>query len=312
MNFIRTILIFSLFILGGCFSEEEPLKVAISPWIGYESIYQAEEFGWLDKNIELVKGDSLSDSFKKIMSGEVDAATMTMEDVLIAQTEGIDLTIIAVLDISAGADVILSKGSMNTLAELKGKRVGSERSALASLMLTKTLDKAGLQAKDVSVVNLSPIQQLEAWNNDKIDVAITYEPYATKLLREGANYVISSKEFPEMIFDVLAVRTDRIKDHELGLKTLLQSHFKTLEYFRKNYIDTLHRVAAREGNTPDDVKRAFGGVVLPSKAANKVFMSNDSNLYRSAQGLNTLMFEKGFILKKADLNDFTSVKFIND
>lgn len=312
MNFIRTILILTLLMLGGCFSEEKPLKLAISPWIGYESIYQAEEFGWLDKNIELVKEKFPSDSFKKIMSGEVDAATLTMEDVILARTKGIDLTIIAVFDISAGGDVVLSKGSMNTLAELKGKRVGAERSALALLMLTKTLDKAGLQVNDVNVVDLSPTQQLEAWNNDKIDVAITYEPYATKLLREGANYVISSKEFPEMIFDVLAVRTDRMKDHELGLKSLLQSHFKTLDYFHQNYIDSLHRISAREDNTPDDVKRAFGGVILPSKAANKVFMGDDSNLYHSAEDLNTLMFEKGFILKKADLNDLTNSKFLND
>lgn len=302
-----------LAVLGGCLSEEHKIRVAISPWIGYEPIYQAEEFGWLDKNVELVKGDSLSASFQKIISGEVDAAAMTMEDVIIARTKGVELTIVAVLDISAGADVVLSKDPQEDLQQLKGKRIGCENSALASLILSKMLDKAGLHHDDVTVLDLSPSQQLDAWEKDEVDVVITYEPFASKLIQKDAHYLISSREFPEMIFDVLAVRTDRLlQEHEAGVKKLLQAHFKALDYFHSNYKDVLYRIAAREGISPDDVKRALGGIVFPSKSANKAFFLKDSSLFRSAYELNTLMFERGFSAQKASLNNFADPLFLKD
>ncbi len=312
MIITRILMIFIVLMLGGCFSEEKPLKVAISPWIGYEPIYQAEEFGWLDKNIELVKGKIPSDSLKRIISGKVDAAAMTMEDVILARTQGVDLRIVAVLDISSGADIVLSKEPVKSLSELRGKRVGCENSALAFLILDKTLQKAGLQHTDITIIDVPPTQQLDAWKRNTVDVVITYEPYATQLLTLDANYVISSRELPEMIYDVLAVRADRVIGRESSIDKLLQSHFRSLEYFHKNYQDTLFRIAAREGNSPADVKRALGGIVLPSKVANKVFFEETSSLYKTAIELNTLMFEKGFIVKKSSLHNLTDSTYIEE
>ena len=309
----KTVLTFLLLLMfSGCFGEEKSLRVAISPWIGYESIYKAEEFGWLDESIELVKVNMLSNSFKKIMNGEVDAAAMTMEDVILARVDGVELTIVAVLDISAGADVVLSKDSISDLTQLKGKRIGTEQTALAALILTRTLEKAGLEYNDVTVLNIPPTEQLDAWKKDKVDVVISYEPFASKLLTENANYLLSSREFPEMIFDVLAVRTDRLDGRESSIKKLLKSHFKALEYFHKNYKDITYRIATREGNSPDDVRRALGGVVLPSKHANNTFFNKRSSLLQSAETLNSLMFEKGFIPKKASLDNLTTPSFLKD
>ncbi len=312
MNIVRALLLFVLLMLGGCLSEEEKLRVAVLPWIGYESIYQAEEFGWLDNSIELVKGDIPSDSFKRIMNGEVDAAAVTMEDVILARTRGVELSIVAVLDISAGADIVLAKDSVKSLVDIKGKRIWCEDSALASLILTKMLEKAGLAQSDVTVVNVPSTQQLEAWNKDRVDIVITYEPYASKLFSKGAHYLISSREFSEMIFDVLAVRKDRLEGRESSIKKLLKAHFEALDYFHKNYKDILYRISAREGNSPDEIKRALGGVMLPSKAANRVFLAQGSNLYKSAKELNDLMFDKGFIAKKATWDDFTDPTFLKD
>lgn len=313
VNAIKIVsIMFFLLTLSGCFSEEKSLKVATLQWIGYESIYQAEEFGWLDKNVKLVKGNIPSDSLRRILSGEVDAATMTMEDVILARAKGVELIIVAVLDISAGADVVLSKKSILDVTQLKGKRIGSEKSALASLILIKTLEKAGLQESDVTVLDLAPPEQLDAWKKDEVDVVITYEPYASKLFEEKANYILSSRELPEMIFDVLAVRTDRIEGREDGVKKFLEAHFKALEYFRQHYKDVTYRIATREEITPEDVSRALGGVVLPSKSANGNFFDEKSSLFKAAKELNELMFEKGFITKKASLDNLLNPRFLKD
>ena len=115
-----------------------------------------------------------------------------------------------------------------------------------------------------------------------------------------------------MIFDVLAVRTDRLEGRESGVKKLLKAHFRVLEYFQINYKDILYRIAEREGISLNDVKRALGGVVLPSKSANNSFFGKKSTLLKSAKELNALMFDRGLILEKASLDKLTNPMFLKE
>ncbi len=313
MIFIKTmlILITGLFVIG-CSDQEKPLRVGIIPWIGYESIYQAKEFGWLDADVELVEGSIASDSFKRIISGEVDAAAMTIDDIILARSKGISLTVVAVLDISAGADILLSKIQITDLSQLKGKRIGCENSALASLILAKTLDKADLNEDDVSIVRVSPPEQSGAWEKDEIDLAITYEPFASSLIDKNAYHVLSSRDLPELIFDVLAIRTDRIKGRESAIRKLLQAHFRALGYFHENYKDTIYRIATREGVSPVAIERALRGVILPSKEANDIYLSENSRLFVSLNELNSLMQDKGFIAHKVTLENLVNKNYMKE
>ena len=142
---------------------------------------------------------------------------------------------------------------------------------------------------DVSPVYIPPFEQLEAWEREEVDIVLTYEPFASKLIEKNAHYVLSSRDFPEMIFDVLAVREDRLRGRESSVKKLLDAHFKTLKYFSSNYQDVIHRIATREEISLSDVKRALGGVILPTKIANYGYFGKDSRLIISAKELNKIM-----------------------
>lgn len=309
---IRFVLFVSLLIFTGCVDESKPLKLGTSPWIGYEGIYQAKEFGWLDERVELVQGQLASDTFKRLISGEVDAATMTIDDLLVARSKGIDLTIVAVLDISAGSDVVLSKTRLNDFRELKHKRIALDNAALGTLILTKMLDQAKLQESNVHILYIPPHLQSDAWEKDQIDIAITYEPFASKLLEKGAYYLTSTHDFPETIFDVLAIRTDRIEGRQETIQHLVNAHFKALEYLHINYQDIVYRIASREGINPDDVKRTLGGVILPSQGANREYLSEDSRLMRALHELNTLMYEKKFIPHKVSLDNLFDPAYLKE
>lgn len=309
---IRFVVFISLLLFTGCFNDDKPIKLGTSPWIGYEGIYQAKAFGWLDERVELVEGQLASDTFKRLLNGEIDAATMTIDDLLIARSKGIDLTIVAVLDISAGSDVVLSKTRINDLQEIKHKRIALDNAALGSLILTKMLDKAKLKESDVQILYIPPHLQGEALKNNQIDIAITYEPFASELLAKGAYYLMSTHDFPETIFDVLAIRTDRIKGREATIQHLVNGHFKALEYLHVNYQDIVYRIASREKISPDDVKRTLGGVILPSKAANREYLSPDSRLMRALRELNTLMYQKKFIPHEVSLDNFFDPAYLKE
>ena len=91
---------------------------------------------------------------------------------------------------------------------MKGRKVAATLGQCNQLLLEKALEKAGLTDKDIQLVNMNPDDAGAAFAAGKIDVAVTWEPWITKVSGEKKGHVIfSSKETPNLILDVLAIST---------------------------------------------------------------------------------------------------------
>jgi len=287
--------------LAAC-APEQSLVVGIHPWVGYETLYLAREFKWLPEAIQLREGKTLSDSFAVLESGVADAACLTLDEMLRARAAGIPLSVAFVFNVSAGADMVLARPEIVKPADLAKKRLGFENNALGALILQKLLEMAGLPESALTLVDLPPDRQLDAWRKNEIDAVITYDPTATLLMREGAHRLFDSRNMPETIFDVLAIRNDRIKDSSL-MQALATSHFRALEYLRTNTDDAIFRIAAREGLSVDEVRQTLAGVIFPSLAVNKTYLLRpDSHLLRAAKTLSPLMVRSGLLAREDNLD----------
>ncbi|WP_254517510.1 ABC transporter substrate-binding protein, partial [Salmonella enterica] len=76
--------------------------------------------------------------------GRLEAAALTLDEVLLGRNQGLDLRVILVLDISTGADVVVAAPHVHSLADLKGRRIGFEEGATGALMMNAVLAAAGL------------------------------------------------------------------------------------------------------------------------------------------------------------------------
>jgi NitT/TauT family transport system substrate-binding protein len=294
------IVVIDLIWLAAC-TEQPTLKVGIHPWVGYESLYIARELKWLPDTIQLHDGNTVADSLAALRSGEVAAACVTLDEMLQARAAGLPLSAVLVFDVSAGADVVLSRPEIRTLGDLAHKRIGYEFAALGALVFEKLLQAADLSASEVEQLDIPPDQQLDAWINNKVDVAITYGPNAAAIQRAGAYTLFDSRQMPDAIIDVLAVRRDRPEVLPL-VRALTTNHFRVLDYKRTHEQDYLLRIAAREGVTPEESRRMLAGVSLPSLAANRSYLGGaDSRLLRAARELSTLMVRRGLLAKEDNL-----------
>jgi NitT/TauT family transport system substrate-binding protein len=292
--------------LTGCTSGG-PLRVGIHPWIGYETLNLAREFNWLPAEVELQRGKSSADSLAGLIAGTLDAACLTLDEALEVRANGVELTVALVFDVSAGADVVMVRPSIAKLAGLAGKRIGVEQNTLGDLVLGKLLEAAGLNAADVHVVNLSVDKQPQAWRNNEIDAAVTYEPLASELERAGALRLYDSRQMPDLIFDVLAVRADVGRARSELLQQLIAGHFRGLAHVHSNRQDALFRIAARQGVVPEVVQKALSGVVMPSLEANRGYLAgNAARLIRAAQTLSALMVQRGKIKAADSMLNLTS------
>jgi NitT/TauT family transport system substrate-binding protein len=91
--------------LPGC-SDSGPLRFGIHPWIGYEPLYLANDFNWLPATVALQPGNSATDSMDGLLSGALDGAALTLDETIRIWSRGLELVVVAVADVSAGADVL--------------------------------------------------------------------------------------------------------------------------------------------------------------------------------------------------------------
>lgn len=295
--------------LAAC-STAAPLRLGIQPWIGHEPLFLARELNWLPASVQFEVGNQASDSLDGLHQGRLDAAALTLDEMLKARSDGLPLLAVLILDTSAGADMVLALPELTRLQDLRGRRLAVERSAVGRLMLLKALEAAGLALHEVQVVTMRLDEQTAAWQRRQIDAAISYEPTASRLMREGAHRLFDSRALPETIFDVLAVRRDRLHACRGAIEAAVAGHLRGLFHLRVNRPDAAHRIATRNGITLAEVGQALAGVALPDLARNKVLMAPAPSMLGALHGLNELMVAQGLLPRPDPLHDVFDASFL--
>jgi NitT/TauT family transport system substrate-binding protein len=195
---LAIIFIISSAFLASCSTNQQPLKVASHVWPGYEFMFLGRELDLLDSSlVSLVETKSASESLQLLESSSVDAAALTLDEVMRAISEGVDLVVVLVFNISAGADVLLGNSQIQDISQLKNKKIGVETGAVGAIMLSQVLEKCGCDNSEVKIIDISSDKHLKAWEDGQVDAVITYEPVYSQLMEKGANKLFSSKEIPK-------------------------------------------------------------------------------------------------------------------
>ena len=164
MNTIRTavVLMTGLLLLGCAPSEPEaearaatplaPIRVSGSYWIELSPVLVAAN-GFYPERLQVGEGGIV-----RITSGEADLATNAETQLLRESLTNPDLRIIMTVTESFYRLVARRSAGIETLSDLKGKRVMLPRNTSAHYYLVAMLRTAGLSEADVEVVNLLPAQ----------------------------------------------------------------------------------------------------------------------------------------------------------
>ena len=256
-------------LLAACNSPSPPLRVASIPWVGYQPLFLAQDLGLTDpRAVRLVEFSSNTESLRAFRNRDVEAAALTLDEVLLLAAEGHDLAVILVMDYSAGADTLVARPGVDDLAGLAGKRVGVESTANGAYVLSRALQIGGLRPSDVQIVKLQSSEQVNAYRQGRIDAVVTYEPLRTQLAQLGAQTIFDSRQIPGEIVDVLAVHTDAIEQRSAQIEELLRGWFAALQFQSATPLAAARRLAPRLGMQPEEYLAAISGVEFGSLEEN--------------------------------------------
>lgn len=115
---------------------------------------------------------------------------------LFAQAAGGDLVYVAATPSSKDGSAILVKtdSPIQTLADLKGKKVAFKRGSSAHNFIVKALRSAGLTPDDVTPLDLGPPDAAPAFANDQIDAWVIWDPYYAIAAQQPDTRVLATTE----------------------------------------------------------------------------------------------------------------------
>ncbi|MBD3671621.1 MAG: ABC transporter substrate-binding protein, partial [Gammaproteobacteria bacterium] len=203
---------------------DKPLTIAMNEWTGYQPLVYAHSMGYLNPNqVHLATLGSTSASLIQFRAGNADAITVTLDEALLLNSEGYDISIVLIMDISNGGDAIVSKPQIKTIHQLKGKRIAVENTAVGAYVLTRALQQANMSLSDIHPVPLSADKHINLFKLEDIDAVVTFEPTKTELNTQGGHIVFDSSMIPNEIIDVLVINNAKLKTYRDELEHVIDA-----------------------------------------------------------------------------------------
>lgn len=298
--------------LTGCEQSSPPFRVGTNIWIGYEPLYVAEHKGYYrDSPIRLVTMHNATEIQQALRSGVLEVAALTLDEALNLLQEGVDIRIVLVMDSSHGADVLMATPEIATLADLRGKRIGVESTAVGAVMLQGALEAGGLTAADVQVVDMGIQQHIAAYLEGRVDAVVSFEPARSELLKSGAKVLFDSSDIPDRVIDVLVTTGDIADRRGAALETLLAGHFRALADYRASPMDAAVIMKRRQGLSPEEIVESYKGLRIPDLADNRRYLSAPSpDIEDAAQRLATLMYDHRLLQRLPDPKGIADDRFL--
>ncbi|MEM9489665.1 MAG: ABC transporter substrate-binding protein [Myxococcota bacterium] len=235
----------------------QPLTIAYSDWPGWVAWDIAVQKGWFAEegvNVEL-KWFEYVPSMDAFGAGKVDAVTMTNGDALVVGATGMPSKGILINDYSNGNDMVVARPGIDSVADLKGKKVGVEVGFVGHLLLLKALESAGLTEKDISIVNVTTDQTPQTLASGAADAIVAWQPNSGQALTElaGSKAIYTSADAPGLIYDLLYVNPDSLAKNREAWKKVVKVWLRVADYIADdgNRDEVLKIMSARVGLTPE-------------------------------------------------------------
>ncbi len=256
--------------------------------------FLARDLGYLEGvPVELVDMRTPAEVRRAYRNGLLDGVAVTTQyAVEFAAWKGDD-RIALVIDVSDGADALVARRGIDSVADLRGKRIGLENTTLGPMIALRALEKHGVSRDEVTFVPIDFPEQRAAFENGTVDAMVTYEPVRSQLLTMGGKVLFSSHDMPNEVVNVLVVHGKVIDRRQADLRRLIDGWFRAVHYMETNPDDGARRISPREDLDPDQVERALQGVRLLDRSENLKLLSGPhpplmNGLERTAAAMHTL------------------------
>jgi NitT/TauT family transport system substrate-binding protein len=254
-----------------------PLRVGIANWAGFDiALYaqQAELFKKRGLEVEFTRFQSSQDASRAVMNGSLDAAFTSLWSTMQVPPGQENPSLLLVTDISHGGDGIVATAGINSISDLKNKRIGAKLGIVNHLILLEALKKYQISPVGLDIKDLTNNVAIEWLKKGKLDAAVIWEPLLSKTAKEiGGKVIYTTKEVDSLVIDVLMSRSGLVKKKQ-----------EEFERFILAWFDVMKAVET-------EPKAVFDSVAAQREQSSESFASDYSGLKKGDRTLNEQMFQ---------------------
>jgi taurine transport system substrate-binding protein len=178
------------------------------------------------------------DVIRAMASGDVAIGEVGSTGIATAISQGMDVELFWILeDIAAAEALVARNGSgVNSIADLKGKKIATPFVSTSHFQLLYALNKAGLKATDAQILNMRPPEIAAAWGRGDIDATFIWDPVLGQVKKNGKVLTTSGEICKQgaCTFDGLIVTRKFAKENPEFMVALVKALAKSDADYRGN------------------------------------------------------------------------------
>src|ERR1700744_2559141 len=234
----------------------DTIKIGYSDWPGYTVMEIAKQKGWFKDaglDVDMVWFD-YNGSICALSAGKIDANMIVAVDAMVAGASGAKTKIVCLVDYSEGSDMIVGAPGVDSIKDLKGKKVGVELTLVEHELLLQALKVNGLSQSDVTLVGTATDKTPQALQSGEVAAIGAWYPISGQELKTvpGSKKLFTRADAKGPIFDVIAVNPTSYATHKDDWKKITAIYYKCVDYLKDPATadDAVKIMAAKVGADP--------------------------------------------------------------
>lgn len=302
---------------GGGSEYRGTVRIAMSQWLGYGGVWVARDKGFFEAkgvDVDLTFIDDPAQRYAAVKTKRLEGVAASVDALARVPAQGVPLVTVYGLDTSAGGDGIVARREVKDVEDLKGKTVGVSLGSSAEWFLYYVLKDHGIELDQVSTRNMTSGDAGAAFAGGKLPTAVTWEPWLTKARRTRFGRVlVSSKEYPNIIADSLAFRSDFVLEHRPTVAKIVQAVAEAHRWIADHPEEASALIGKRMGLSASEAADTLKVVKLLTAQDNAAFFGTEAkpgDLYRISRAAGEFWKASGQADEVADPKTYINPSFV--
>ncbi|WDP90162.1 MAG: ABC transporter substrate-binding protein [Desulfobacter sp.] len=265
-----------------------------------------EKFTGTGNSVKVFSFTNPADQKTALLAGNLDICGTTIAHALHSASLGQPVVVVAALCNKCSAFVVGADSTVQSPADLKGKKIGYVPGTMHEILLRESLVRSGLSPdRDVQLTRVDFFDMGLALARGGIDAFVSGEPFPTMAKLKGYGRILSYPYYGESIGTINAgmlVTRKTIEKNPGLVLDMVRAHARATRHLQKDKEKWLKK--ASEFGTPMEV--------LEGAAPNmELAWDMDASFVKRARALGERMQDLGVIKRQPDYDRLFDLSFVN-
>jgi taurine transport system substrate-binding protein len=220
----------------------------------------------LGTRVEWVQFPSGAAALTSLAAKQVDIVRLGSTPTVAGIARKLPIEFIAIGGIIVTSERLIAKSGINSVADLKGKRIAYPPGSTAHYALMAALKVNNIAPNQVTLVSLTPADMVAAWKRGDIDAGYVWGPFSQTMEGDGGKEMLATGQLQKngyYIWNDYVVRKEFSEKYPETVVKFLQTYEQTVDMYNKDKEGMVKLIAQHLNQNESAVRDTMAGLYFP-------------------------------------------------